>query len=56
MLWETFRHGAPRTRWIDFKNQRARSPWCMTKRLVMTQAQLSRLIRGYEKATGRHLG
>jgi hypothetical protein len=56
MLWETFRHGAPRTRWIDFKYQRARSPWGLTKRLVLTQAQLSRLLRGYEKATGRHLG
>ena len=53
MLWETFRHGAPRTRWIDFKYQRGRSPWGLSKRLVLTRAQLARLLRAYEKATGR---
>ena len=56
MLWETFRHGSPRTRWIDFKYQRGRSPWGLTKRVVLTQPQLSRLLRAYRKATGRHLG
>jgi hypothetical protein len=56
MLWETFRHATPRTRWIDFKYQRGRSPWGLTKRLVLTQPQLSRLLSSYEKATGRRLG
>lgn len=55
MLWETFRHATPRTRWIDFKYQRGRSPWGLTKRLVLTQPQLARLLRTYEKATGRRL-
>jgi hypothetical protein len=55
MLWETFRHATPRTRWIDFKYQRGRSPWGLTKRLVLQQPHLSRLLRTYEKATGRHL-
>lgn len=55
MIWETFRHGTPKTRWIDFKYQKGRSPWGLTKRLVLTQPQLSRLLRLYGKATGRRL-
>ena len=55
MLWETFRHATPRTRWIDFKYQRGRSPWGLTKRLVLTRPQWSRLFRGYEKVTGKRL-
>ena len=55
MVWETFRHATPRTRWIDFKYQRGRSPWGLTKRLVLQQPHLSRLLRTYEKATGRRL-
>ncbi|MET0718847.1 MAG: hypothetical protein ABWY34_10675 [Pseudoxanthomonas sp.] len=55
MLWETFRHSAPRTRWIDFKYQRGRSPWGLTKRVVLQQKQLSRLLRTYVKQTGRRL-
>lgn len=53
MIWETFRHGTPRTRWIDFKYQRGRSPWGLTKRVVLKQAHFSRLLHAYEKATGR---
>ena len=52
MLWETFRHSSPRTRWIDFKYQRGRSPWGLNKRLVLEKAQLTRLLRAYEHATG----
>ena len=55
MVWETFRHATPRTRWIDFKYQRGRSPWGLTKRVVLTRAQLSRLLRAYEAAAGRRL-
>lgn len=55
MVWETFRHATPNTRWIDFKYQRARSPWGLTKRLVLEKRHLSRLLRSYEKATGRTL-
>lgn len=55
MMWETFRHATPRTRWIDFKYQRGRSPWGLTKRLVLQQPHLSRLLRTYERATGRRL-
>lgn len=55
MVWETFRHASPRTCWIDFKYQRGRSPWGLTKRLVLQRPQLSRLLRAYEKATGRRL-
>lgn len=55
MVWETFRHATPRTRWIDFKYQRGRSPWGLTKRLVLQQPHLSRLLRTFEKATGRRL-
>jgi hypothetical protein len=52
MVWETFRHATPRTRWIDFKYQRGRSPWGLTKRLVLEKARLARLLRAYEQATG----
>jgi hypothetical protein len=52
MLWETFRHSTPRTPWIDFKYQRGRSPWGLSKRTVLTKAQLSRLLRAYERAGG----
>ena len=55
MIWGTFRHATPRTTWIDFKYQRGRSPWGLTKRLVLPQAQLARLLRAYEKATGKRL-
>jgi hypothetical protein len=55
MMWGTFRHATPRTTWIDFKYQRGRSPWGLTKRLVLEQAQLVRLLRGYEQATGKRL-
>ena len=55
MVWETFHHATPRTGYIDFKYQRGRSPWGLTKRLVLTRPHLSRLLRAYEKATGRRL-
>jgi hypothetical protein len=51
MLWETFRHSSPRTHWIDFKYQRGRNPWGLTKRLVLKKTQLARLLRTYEYAT-----
>ena len=53
MLWETFRHGSPRRSWVDFKYQRGRSPWGLSKRLVLEKAQLARLLRTYERVTGR---
>jgi hypothetical protein len=53
MLWETFRHSNPRTRWIDFKYQKGRSPWGLTKRVVLQKTQLQRLLRAYERATSR---
>lgn len=56
MIWESFRHAEPKTRWIDFKYQRGRSPWGLTKRVALTQPQLSRLLRSYGKHTGRRLG
>jgi len=52
MLWETFRHSSPRTPWIDFKYQKGRSPWGLTKRLVLEKVQLACLLRAYEHATG----
>ncbi len=52
MLWETFRHSSPRTPWIDFKYQRGRNPWGLTKRLVLEKVQFARLLRAYEHATG----
>ena len=55
MVWETFRHATPRTYWIDLKYQRGRNPWGLTKRVVLQRRQLSRLLRVYEKVTGRRL-
>ena len=55
MVWETFRHATPKTRWIDFKYQRGRRPWGLTKRLVLQQPHLSRLLGTYQKVTGRRL-
>jgi hypothetical protein len=52
MLWETFRHSSPRKHWIDFKYQKARNPWGLSKRLVLEKAQLALLLRAYEHATG----
>ena len=52
MIWDTFRHATPRTHWIDFKYQRGRSPWGLTKRLVLEKQQLARLLRAYERSTG----
>ena len=49
MLWETFRHSNPRKSWIDFKYQRGRSPWGLSKRLVLEKTQLTRLLRAYER-------
>ncbi len=56
MVWETFRHASPKTSWIDLKYQRARSPWGLTKRVALQKPQLTRLLRAFEKATGRRLG
>ncbi len=56
MVWETFRHATPKTTWVDFKYQRGRNPWGLTKRLVLQKPQLSLLLRAYQKATGRRLG
>ncbi len=56
MLRETFRHASPRTRWIDFKYQRGRSPWGLTKRLVLEHAHLQRLLRAYERTGERTTG
>lgn len=55
MLWETFRHATPKIRWVDFKYQRGRSPWGLTKRVALRVPQLARLLRAFEKATGRRL-
>ncbi len=55
MLWETFRHSTPRTKWVDFKYQRARSPWGLTKRLVLKQSHLAALLRAYQQASGLRL-
>jgi hypothetical protein len=52
MLWETFRHASPKVKWVDFKYQRGRSPWGLTKRLVLEKAKLSRLMALYEKVSG----
>ncbi len=56
MVWETFRHATPKTTWVDFKYQRGRNPWGLTKRVVLQKPQLSLLLRAYQKATGRRLG
>ena len=53
MLWETFRHASPNSSWIDLKYQRGRSPWGLTKRLVLEKKQLTRLLRAYKRVTGR---
>lgn len=55
MLWETFKHASPKVNWIDFKYQRGRSPWGLTKRLVLQRVQLALLLAVYEKATGIQL-
>lgn len=55
MLWETFRHESPKIKWVDFKYQRGRSPWGLTKRLILQRLQLSRLLTAYEKASGVRL-
>jgi hypothetical protein len=55
MLWDTFRHSNPLRHWIDFKYQRGRSPWGLTKRLVLEKTQLVRLLQAYEYATGQAL-
>ncbi len=55
MLWETFRHSSPRTKWIDFKYQRGRSPWGLTKRVVLKQSHLASLLRAYQQASGQQL-
>lgn len=55
MLWETFRHSNPRSRWIDLKYQRARNPWGLAKRLILEKSQFVRLLRAYEHATGHAL-
>ncbi|MEO8431504.1 MAG: hypothetical protein ABI592_08345 [Acidobacteriota bacterium] len=49
MLWETFRHASPLATWIDLKYQRGRSPWGLTKRLVLKKSQFARLLRAYER-------
>ena len=51
MLWETFRHSQPRTKWIDLKYQRGRSPWGLNKRLVLEKVRFSRLLQAYARAT-----
>ena len=55
MIWETFRHATPKTTWMDFRYQRARNPWGLTKRVALQRAQLSRLLKAFEKITGRRL-
>ena len=55
MVWETFRHATPKVRWVDFKYQKGRSPWGLTKRLVLTKPQLTRLLRAYAKTTDSRL-
>jgi hypothetical protein len=52
MLWDTFRHSAPLRHWIDLKYQRGRSPWGLSRRLVLEKTQLARLLQAYERATG----
>ncbi|MEP6780819.1 MAG: hypothetical protein ABJC26_13070 [Gemmatimonadaceae bacterium] len=55
MLWDTFRHSRPRAHLIDFKYQKGRSPWGLTKRVVFEKAQLIQLLRTYTDATGQAL-
>jgi len=47
MLWETFHHSNPKTKLVDFKYQRGRSPWGLKKHLVMKKSQLTSLLRKY---------
>ena len=54
MLGETFRHSSPRKRWVDFKYQRGRSPWGLTKRVTLLKGDFTRLSRAYAQATERH--
>jgi len=56
MLWETFRHASPKVKWIDFKYQRSRSPWGLSKHLVMEQRHLAKLLAMYESARKRPVG
>ncbi len=49
MLWDTFRHSRPQGHWIDFKYQKGRSPWGLTKRVVLERPQLTRLLKAYER-------
>lgn len=53
MLWETYRHSKRRKAWIDFKYQKGRSPWGLTKRVVLERVQLERLLSDYARVTGR---
>ena len=53
MLWETFLHSSPRKARIDFKYQKGRSPWGLTKHVVLEKAEFTRLLRAYERATRR---
>lgn len=53
MLWETFPHSSPRTRWVDFKYQRGRNPWGLNKPPVLERTQLARLLRAYDAMTGK---
>ncbi|MEO8001916.1 MAG: hypothetical protein ABI644_08570 [Arenimonas sp.] len=55
MLWETFRHASPKVKWIDFKYQRGRSPWGLSKHLVLQQEHLLHLLTLYEGARTRLL-
>ena len=55
MLWETSRQSSPRTKWIDLKYQRGRSPWGLTKRVILEKPRLVRLLRAYERAVGRSI-
>ncbi len=50
MLWETFRHASPRVKWVDFKYQRGRSPWGLSKHLVLERRHLAHLLAMYEDA------
>ncbi len=53
MLWETFRHSKPRTKWVDFKYQKGRSPWGLSKHLILEKPSLVRLLQAYDSATRR---
>ena len=53
MIWETFRHASPKAKWVDFKYQRGRSPWGLSKHLVLKQEHLLRLLVLYESTRKR---